>query len=230
LQRKNWQGWRSALAQTVGLVLVFTPVAALAVAGGKASQGPAGQSPMARLIKAVTPSTKRPAPMVSKVVWNGLDVDGDGAGDFLNPTGQAPRLHDAFGNGEFGASRDGGSRQHEGVDYTADADQAVAAPISGFVTKIGYAYGGDDTLRFVEITNPAIGYVARAFYVDPSVAVGQALRLGETIGTVASLQAHYPGITDHVHLEIIKPGLGRLDATDLILAHTIKVRAGAAQG
>ena len=109
---------------------------------------------------------------------------------------------------------------------TADADQSVAAPISGFVTKIGYAYGGDDSLRFVEITNPAIGYVARAFYVNPSVAVGQTLRLGETIGTVASLQSHYPGITDHVHLEVMKAG-ERLNAETLILARTIKVKASA---
>lgn len=226
MQRKNWQGWRSALAQTVGLVLVFTPVAALAVAGA-GPQGPGAPGPVARLIKAVNPKAVLPAPLVSKVVWNGLDVDGDGAGDFVNPTGQAPRLHDAFGNGEFGASRDGGSRQHEGVDYAADADQAVSAPISGFVTKIGYAYGGDDSLRFVEITNPAIGYVARAFYVDPGVALGQVVRLGETIGTVASLQSHYPGITDHVHLEVMKSG-ERLNAETLILARTIKVKASAA--
>ena len=228
MQRKTSKGWRSALAQTVGLVLVFTPVAALAVAGS-GPQGPAPQSPMAKLLRAVHPKANLPAPMVSKIVWSGLDIDGDGAGDFVNPTGQAPRLHDAFGNGEFGASRDGGVRHHEGVDYSADADQAVAAPISGFVTKIGYAYGGDNSLRFVEISNPALGYVARAFYVDPAVAVGEAVRLGQTIGKVASLQSHYPGITDHVHLEVMKSG-ERLNAETLILARTIKVRATSANG
>lgn len=228
MQRKTLKGWRSALAQTVGLVLVFTPVAALAVAG-KTPQGPGAQSPMARLIKAVNPKANLPAPMVSKIVWNGLDIDGDGAGDFVNPTGQAPRLHDAFGNGEFGASRDGGSRHHEGVDYTADADQTVAAPISGLITKIGYAYGNDTSLKFVEITNPALGYVARAFYVDPGVAVGQMVRLGQSIGTVASLQSHYPGITDHVHLEVMKSG-ERLNAETLIVARTIRVKANRANG
>jgi len=92
-------------------------------------------------------------------VWRGLDIDGDGAPDFVNPTGAAPRDHDNFGSGAYGARRDGGSRAHEGVDYIAIADQVVRAPISGYVTKIGYAYGGDDGLRFVEITNPALGYV-----------------------------------------------------------------------
>lgn len=229
MQRKTWTGWRAALAQTVGLVLVFTPVAALAVAGGPVSNGAVGPSPMARLIKAVNAKANLPAPTVNRIVWRGLDIDGDGAGDFVNPTGKAPRLHDAFGYGEFGASRDGGSRHHEGVDYTADADQAVAAPISGFVTKIGYAYGGDTSLKFVEITNPAIGYVARAFYVDPGVAVGQAVRLGQTIGTVASLQSHYPGITDHVHLEVMRSG-ERLNAETLIVARTVKVKATTANG
>jgi len=228
LQRNVSKGWRSALAQAVGLVLVFSPVAALALAGGPTalSREDAGVlAPVQRLMKKTPAIVHRPA---MKIVWQGLDVDGDGAADFANPTGKAPRTHDDFGGGAFGASR--GSRQHEGVDYAAAAGQAALAPISGFVTKIGYAYAGDDSLRFVEITNPAIGYVARAFYVDPTVTVGQALRLGESIGTVVSLQSHYPGITDHVHLEISRSGLGRLDATDLILAKRVPVKGDPARG
>ena len=223
MQRNTLKGWRSALAQAVGLVLVFSPVAALALAGGPTAIGreDAGVlAPVKRLMKKAAPVVAEPA---LKIVWQGLDVDGDGAADFANPTGQAPRAYDGFGHGEFGASRDGGSRRHEGVDYVGTAGQAVLSPISGFVTKIGYAYAGDDSLRFVEVSNPALGYVARTFYVDPSVTLGQALRLGETIGTVVSLQPHYPGITDHVHLEISRPGMGRLDATDLILAKTVRV-------
>lgn len=154
-------------------------------------------------------------------VWRGLDIDGDGAPDFVNPTGAAPRGHDHFGSGAFGARRDGGSRSHEGVDFTAVARQAVRAPISGYVTKIGYAYGGDDSLRFVEITNPALGYIARTFYVDPSVQVGDVLRLGARIGEAASLQSHYPGITDHVHLEIMNPARQRIDAGQVITARLV---------
>lgn len=161
------------------------------------------------VVRAITPAR-------TVVVWRGQDVDGDGAADFANPTGRAPRAHDGFGDGSYGARRDGGARSHEGVDYRALADQAVRAPISGYVTKIGFAYAGDDSLRFVEITNPAIGYVARAFYVRPEVAVGDVLRLGDRIGSVASLQSHYPGITDHVHLEVMGPSGVRLDATNLI--------------
>src|SRR5262249_20701978 len=127
---------------------------------------------------------------------------------------------DAYGCGEFGASRDGGARRHEGVDFKAAADQPVAAPISGFVTKIGFAYPGDSTLKFVEITNPALHYVARVFYVDPSVAVGQAVHLGAPIGVHHSLAAKYPGgMTDHVHLELIDTHGERIDAARVITAH-----------
>lgn len=161
----------------------------------------------------LTPTAKT----VQVLSWQGADVDGDGAPDFANPTGKAPRVHDAYGYGAFGASRDGGSRKHEGVDYMADAGQDIAAPISGYVTKIGAAYAGDSHLKFVEITNEAIGYTARAFYVDPDVEVGDVVRLGQTIGKAHSLQSKYPGgMTNHVHLEVFKGDQKRLDATALL--------------
>jgi len=154
------------------------------------------------------------------VVWEGVDLDGDGQPDVANPTGHAPRGTDAYGEGCFHASRDGGEREHEGVDYVATAGQTVAAPISGFVTKIGYAYPDDQTLRFVEIDNPALHLTARVFYVDPQVAVGEAVAIGHPIGTAHSLQARYPlGITDHVHLEIAEAGR-KVDAQTLIFAKT----------
>lgn len=150
-------------------------------------------------------------------VWSfeGRDVDGDGAPDFANPTGEAPRDHDAFGGGHYGASR--GARDHAGVDYVAEAGQTVAAPISGFVTRIGYCYGDEPGLRYIEIRNPALNLSARVFYVDSAVKVGDAVRVGRPIGRAATLQDRYPGITDHVHLEI-RDGERTLDATDVIVA------------
>lgn len=158
-----------------------------------------------------------PEPVIR--VWEGADVDGDGRADFANPTGQEPRGHDAYGEGEFGASRDGGSRRHEGVDFRADAGQAVAAPISGYVTKVGFAYPGDPTLKFVEISNPALNYAARVFYLDPSVEVGQPVAVGDSIGRARSLQRKYPrGMTNHIHLEILDRRGARIDAARIITA------------
>ena len=157
-------------------------------------------------------------PGPEKLVWRGVDVDGDGQPDFTNPTGLQVRGCDDYGCGSFGARRDAGERDHEGVDFDSVVGQAVGAPVSGFVTKIGMAYPDDALLKFVEITNPALGYVTRVFYVDPSVVEGQVVRLGQEIGEARSLQHRYPGITNHVHLEVARAGRSRIDATRLIVA------------
>ena len=100
--------------------------------------------------------------------------------------------------------------------------------MSGYVTKIGYAYAGDNDLQYVEITNPALGYEARVFYIDASVEVGDAVALGSPIGKAHSLQHKYPGgMTDHVHLEMAETGQ-RLDATRLIVARLVTVTETAA--
>ncbi len=169
-------------------------------------------------------------PEQERLVWQGVDVDGDGQPDFANPTGRPIRTCDDFGCGEFGATRDAGERRHEGVDFDSVAGQAVRAPISGFVSKIGLAYADDEQLKFVEITNPALHYVSRVFYIDPAVAEGQAVRLGQPIGDARSLQARYPGITNHVHLEIARQGRSRIDATRLIVARLETVPSATGPG
>lgn len=156
---------------------------------------------------------------VERLVWDGHDVDGDGAADFANPTGQGERGIDAYGEGRFGASRDGGVRRHEGVDYMAEAGQTVTAPISGVISKIGYAYADDRKLLFVEISNPALHYAARVFYVDPIVAEGDIVAIGHPIGRTRSLQDKYPGgMTDHVHLEILDRRGRRVDPGEVLSA------------
>ena len=164
------------------------------------------------------------APKAMTLVWKGEDIDGDGRGDFANPTGRAAREHDGWGSGHFGDSRDGGGRRHEGVDYIGVSGQKVVAPISGYVTKIGYPYEGS-SLRYVEITNPALNFVARAHYVDPSVEVGDVVAMGAKIGTLATLQHKYDGITDHVHLELYDAGK-RIDAEQVIVAVEVPATRG----
>ncbi|WP_293679156.1 M23 family metallopeptidase [uncultured Phenylobacterium sp.] len=181
-----------------------------------------------RAVATVAPPAPAPEPEPT-LVWEGADVDGDGRADFANPTGQHTRGHDAYGEGEFGARRDGGSRRHEGVDFKADAGQTVEAPISGYVTKIGYAYAGDETLKFVEITNPALRYAARVFYVTPKVQVGETVALGHPIGAARSLQRKYPrGMTNHVHLEILDQRGRHVDATEVITAQYRVITTAAA--
>lgn len=204
----------------------------LAVVGGAALAAPAvheAGGPRAMFAEATGRAPRVVAPEhVRRLVWRGVDIDGDGQADFANPTGRATRQTDAYGCGAFGASRDGGARPHEGVDFVADAGQPLVAPISGYITKIGFAYPGDSTLKFVEISNPALRYVARVFYIDPQVAVGQSVHLGQVIGAHHALEHRYPGgMTDHVHLEIIDTRGERLDAARLITARYETVPAAA---
>jgi murein DD-endopeptidase MepM/ murein hydrolase activator NlpD len=176
--------------------------------------------------------TAGPAPdhlkVTNRPVWEGVDLDGDGQPDIANPTGRAPRQADAYGEGRFHAARDGGEREHEGVDYVSTAGQTVEAPISGYVARIGYAYPDDTQLRYVEIDNPALHLTARVFYVDPNVAVGDTVAVGRPIGQAHTLQHRYPlGITDHVHLEIADAKGRKLNAETLIMARNIDDRMAA---
>jgi murein DD-endopeptidase MepM/ murein hydrolase activator NlpD len=177
---------------------------------------PLAPTPAAAAVEAPKPAPPASPPVRKEMVWSGADLDHDGQPDFANPTGKGVRGCDGFGCGGFGSRRDGGGRRHAGTDFDASPGQRVLAPISGFVTKIGEAYVDDGRYRFVEITNPAIRYVARVFYVDPSVREGQAVRLGHPIGRDHSLEPRYPGITNHVHLELSRLGKAKIDATRMI--------------
>ena len=166
-------------------------------------------------IKQPTASYTVLGPDATLPLTTGADVTGDGRPDFVNPTGYGPRGKDAYGSGAFGASR--GGRGHSGVDYVASAGQRVFAPIGGVVTRVGHPYSDDASFRYVEITNPQIGYKARVMYVGPQVREGERVALGEEIGRAQTLQQRYPrGITDHVHLEIARLNGAAINAATLV--------------
>lgn len=119
---------------------------------------------------------------------------------------------DKHGCGFYGASR--GSRQHKGVDIDMVPGEVVKTPISGTVTKVGYPYGDDLSYRYVQITKD--GYDFRLFYVEPLVENGDYVQAGSVVGHVQNLGQRYPGITDHVHLEI-KRGTIFIDPTPVFL-------------
>ena len=212
-----WGARVLALAMFAGFCGLGAEAAAASHAMQAPSLEPSVASTYATLGLPAAPAVKPPEPVPEALVWRGADVDGDGQDDFTNPTGKDVRGCDDFGCGDFGSDRDAGGRRHEGVDFDASSGQKIEAPISGFVSKIGTAYPDDQRYRFVEITNPALHYEARVFYIDPSVREGQAVHLGQSIGRDHSLQPRYPGITNHVHLEIERIGGRKLDATRFIV-------------
>jgi peptidoglycan LD-endopeptidase LytH len=217
--------WTDAFRRVWGLVALVA-LAAVSLGGqdlAEAQQAP-GQDPgivepaaVTRVaVKTPTPGYRLLGPGAQPVgPTAGADIDGDGKADFANPTGQGPRGKDAYGSGEFGASRTG--HIHAGVDYVAQAGQTVFAPISGYVTRIGHPYADDTRFRYVEITNNRTGYKARVMYVGPEVREGENVRLGQEIGRAQTLQRRYPrGITDHVHLEIARLNGRTMNAAALV--------------
>lgn len=125
------------------------------------------------------------------------------------------RKCDPKGCGHFGASR--GSRKHNGVDMACPPGTKVGSPVRGQVTKIGYPYVGDTHFRYVQIV--AEKYQFRIFYVEPSVAVGDYVELGEEIGLSQALAGkHGADITEHVHFEIKDMDGNYIDPTPVIVA------------
>lgn len=171
-------------------------------------------------------------PLPAPVIW-AVDKDGDGVTDYYNPVHGAMRGYDDFGSGAFGASRDGGKRKHEGVDYVVAPGAAVRSPISGEVARLGYAYRGVGGYRIVEVVNSKTKIKARVFYVAPSVAVGDEVVAGQEIGVAQDLNARYPGITNHVHVELRDRRQQLIDASEEVpaprttyAAHAVGARGG----
>ncbi len=81
---------------------------------------------------------------------------------------------------------------------------------SGTVTKTGLAYErveGQPAYRYVELTKDD-GKVVRQLYVDPSVKVGDRVEAGETvIGLAQNLGPRFPGMSNHVHVEVRDSGM-----------------------
>lgn len=118
----------------------------------------------------------------------------------------SPRFSDSYGSGIFGASRDGGKRSHKGQDFLGQPGQAVFAPIGGKISSgLAYADGRFPDLKLVRISDAK--KVVKLMYVLPSVSTGQTVAAGDQIGTVQTLQSKYPGIRDHVHVEVHIAGL-----------------------
>lgn len=113
----------------------------------------------------------------------------------------AMRGSDSQGKGYFGAPR--GDRTHKGVDFVAKPGEPVRAFMAGTVTKLGFPYADKPQFRYVELTRPN-GDRLRYYYVAPTAEVGDQIAAGEMLGTCQELP--YPGITQHVHFEVMVRG------------------------
>lgn len=122
---------------------------------------------------------------------------------YTSPTGQGVRQPDQWGDGRFGASRDEGTRRHKGVDYIATPGQAVVYPTNcATLTRISNPYSDDNRFSGAGVSNPRVELYLWYFAPDAAL-VGKPAHLGQPIGTAQDLNLRYPGITPHIHVQII---------------------------
>lgn len=114
--------------------------------------------------------------------------------------GMRSRKCDSWGFGHFGAPRTG--RFHRGLDIAASPGDHVLSPIQGNITREVTVYSDDSTYRGVVILGAGSfsGYEVRIYYVL-GLTCGS-VRPGQFIGTVQDLSGRYPGITNHIHLQV----------------------------
>ena len=116
------------------------------------------------------------------------------------------RKRDNHGSGEFGAPR--GSRKHRGIDLACYPGSVILSDFDGYISKIGYPYppnGNKGGYRYVEVTTEE-GERVRYFYVKPLVQKNSVVFEGNIIGVSQDITKFYPGMTHHIHVEIIKDG------------------------
>lgn len=119
---------------------------------------------------------------------------------------QKSRIKDSWGKGQFGESRDKGKRTHQGLDIVSTAGEKVFAPFEGNIVREAVPYKNDKSYRGVVLkgTGDWAGYEIKMFYVE-GLFSGKATK-GQRIGTAQNLTTKYPGITNHIHVEVKKGG------------------------
>ena len=115
-----------------------------------------------------------------------------------------PIRNDAWGSGEFQAPR--GDKKHKGSDYSCPVGSMVKSPVSGWVSKLGYAYKDDLSYRYVEITDHN-QLRHRLFYIEPIVDNKEIIYKNKIIGIAQDIQKRYTTknkrMDNHVHYEIL---------------------------
>ena len=93
-------------------------------------------------------------------------------------------------------------RVHNGVDFAAAAGTAVTAAADGEV----YTVYEDDQMGMTVVIRHEGGYTTRysSLGADVAVSAGQAVTMGQTIGTVGTSALMENALGDHVHFTVTK--------------------------
>lgn len=112
------------------------------------------------------------------------------------------RIQDKFGSGEYGASRDRGTRSHKGIDIITSSGEEVYAPFEANIIRQTFPYKNDPSYEGVVLqgTGKWKGYEAKVFYVTGLLS--GPVKEGMLMAHAQDLTKKYPGITNHLHFEI----------------------------
>ncbi len=127
---------------------------------------------------------------------------------------QHSRVRDSWGGGQFKAQRDHGVRMHNGLDVVADAGEKIYSPIDGNVVREAVPYKDDNSYKGVVLqgTGAWAGFQVKIFYVQGEFS--GLVKKGSEIGVAQNLTMRYPGITNHVHVEV-KNGTIQIDPFEI---------------
>lgn len=125
----------------------------------------------------------------------------------ISPTGRLDiRGQDRWGHGGYGRPR--GTKVHHGVDFVIDPNNNIYFPFQyGFIERIAKPYAQDDRYSGV-LLNGRDGdteYIAKIFYFQPELDLIKhyvGVRQGYIIGESQDLNERYPGITNHIHMQV----------------------------
>jgi hypothetical protein len=131
---------------------------------------------------------------------------------FGRVTSGPTRQNDVWGSGHYGSGRKG--RLHHGLDLLANPGEAVTSPVDGVIVRQAAPYTDDPRYGGVLIrgTGPWTGFEIKLFYVESHVR--GAVRIGEVVGHAQDVRRRYPGIGNHVHIEVRRHGI-ELDPAEL---------------
>ena len=112
------------------------------------------------------------------------------------------RTSDSWGQGRFGASRSGGTRQHKGLDIKCTDGSIVYAPIDVTINRRVIVYTDPAKAAInngLQLTGESLCF--KLFYVQPDQVSGT-VRKGQRLGVMLPMQSVYPGMTSHVHVQM----------------------------
>ena len=129
--------------------------------------------------------------------------------------------------GAYHAARStaGRSRQHEGIDLVATPGEPVVAPVPCYFVRLADPYEDKkDALLFGCLLRTVDSWNIKILYMKPlaSLKPGELVKRGDIIGHAQSLQHLYPGITDHIHIELYRPHGERIDPTGYFFSPSVK--------